>query len=161
MAHSYRHPTVVDTGAAESHSSSHPVTTAISAASQVDENHQKQAFHLCLVAEAPQVVAAVAVKWSVEGNRRTVSSAPVCAYFVLRLFCRNGFLLSDFSSFLNFRLLCSNTIIPLSIQEEWSKSSAPDISACERIFSSKEERSSQKPVRIRSINWITRFPECV
>ncbi|KXJ74534.1 hypothetical protein RP20_CCG013401 [Aedes albopictus] len=58
--------TVVDTGAAKRHSSSHPVTTtAISAASpRVDGNQRKQAFLLCLVEEAPQQVAqaAVAVK---------------------------------------------------------------------------------------------------
>lgn len=70
MALDCQHPTtVVDTGAAERHSSSHPVTTttAISAASlRVDENHQKQAFlqQCCLpvVEEAPQVAATVAVK---------------------------------------------------------------------------------------------------
>lgn len=44
----------VGTGAAERRSLSHP--TVISAASQVDENHQKQAF-LCLVVVAPLAVA--------------------------------------------------------------------------------------------------------
>lgn len=70
MALDCQHPTtVVDTGAAERHSLSHPVTTtttAISAASRVDENHQKQAFLqqccLAVVEEAPQVAATVAVK---------------------------------------------------------------------------------------------------
>ncbi|EAT44209.1 AAEL004408-PA [Aedes aegypti] len=56
------HPKAVDTGAAKRHSSSHSVNTAISAASQVDGNQQKQAFLLLLAVEASQVADAVAVK---------------------------------------------------------------------------------------------------
>lgn len=73
-------PTVVDKATTERQSPPHPVTTAISAVSQVDEDHQMQAFLCYLVVEASQVAA---VKWSVEGNRITVSSSTVLCGHIL------------------------------------------------------------------------------